>query len=135
LASTCRTHARTPARRSIHSGRNGDTITILDASKRQHKVSLEGIDAPESSQDFGSRAKQSFSDLVFGKTVTVTSRKKDIYGRMLGTVTLDGKDINKEQINRGMAWFNWPYEGELPDNVAVPYKLTYMLARQKKLGL
>src|SRR5262245_8550235 len=34
-----------------------------------------------------------------------------------------------------MAWFNWPYEGELPDNVAVPYKLTYMLARQKKLGL
>jgi endonuclease YncB( thermonuclease family) len=114
---------------------DGDTITVLDASKRQHKVRLDGIDAPESSQDWGSRSKQSLSDMVFGKTVTVTSRKKDRYGCVLGKVTLDGKDINKEQIERGMAWFNWPYEGELPANVAVPYKLTYMLARQKKLGL
>ena len=114
---------------------DGDTITVLDASKKQHKVRRDGIDAPESNQDYGSRAKQSLSDLVFGKTVTVTSRKKDMYGRVLGKVTLDGKDINKEQINRGMAWFNLPYEDELPANVAVPYKLTYMLARQKKLGL
>jgi endonuclease YncB( thermonuclease family) len=114
---------------------DGDTITVLDASNKQHKIRLEGIDAPESNQDFGSRAKQSLSDLVFGKTVTVTSRKKDMYGCVLGKVTLDGKDINKEQINRGMAWFNWPYESELPDNVAVPYKLTYMMAHQKKLGL
>ena len=77
---------------------DGDTITVLDGQKRQHKVRLNGIDAPESSQDFGSRAKQSLSDLVFGKTVTITSRKKDKYGRTLGTVTLDGKDINQEQI-------------------------------------
>ena len=84
---------------------DGDTITVLDEQKRQHKVRLEGIDAPESSQDFGQRAKQSLSDLVFGKTVTVISSKKDKYGRTLGKVTLDGKDINQEQIDRGMAWF------------------------------
>jgi len=63
---------------------DGDTITVLDADKRQHKIRLEGIDAPESSQDYGSRAKQSLSDLVFGKTVTVTSSKRDRYGRVLG---------------------------------------------------
>lgn len=63
---------------------DGDTITILDSGNRQHKIRLEGIDAPESNQAFGSRAKQSLSDLVFGKTVTVTSRKKDRYGRVLG---------------------------------------------------
>src|SRR5262245_45357834 len=83
---------------------DGETITVLDADKRQHKIRLEGIDAPESNQDFGSRAKQSLSDLVFGKKVTVTSWKKDKYGRTLGTVTLDGKDINLEQVQRGMAW-------------------------------
>jgi endonuclease YncB( thermonuclease family) len=55
----------------------GDTITVLDASNKQHKIRLEGIDAPESNQDYGSRVKQSLSDLVFGKTVTVTSSKKD----------------------------------------------------------
>ncbi len=81
---------------------DGDTLTVLDDQQRQHKIRLDGIDAPErpeSNQDFGSRSKQSLSDLVFGKTVTVTSRKKDRYGRALGNVTLDGKDINQEQIN------------------------------------
>jgi endonuclease YncB( thermonuclease family) len=51
---------------------DGDTITILDSGNRQHKIRLEGIDAPESNQGYGSRAKQCLSDLVFGKTVTVT---------------------------------------------------------------
>jgi endonuclease YncB( thermonuclease family) len=77
---------------------DGDTIVVLDAGKRQHKVRLIGIDAPESGQDFGQRAKQSLSDLVFGKTVTVTSEAKDRYGRVLGDVTLDGKNINLEQV-------------------------------------
>ena len=34
-----------------------------------------------------------------------------------------------------MAWFNWPYETELPANVVEVYKLTETLARQKKRGL
>src|SRR5215510_14805069 len=93
---------------------DGDTITVLDGQKRQHKIRLDGIDAPESNQDYGSRAKQSLSDLVFGKTVTVTSRKNDRYGSVLGTVSLDGRDINQEQINRGMAWFYRAYAYELP---------------------
>jgi endonuclease YncB( thermonuclease family) len=114
---------------------DGDTITVLDGQKRQHKVRLNGIDAPESSQDFGSRAKQSLSDLVFGKTVTVTSRKKDKYGRTLGMVTLNGKDINQEQINRGMAWFYRAYQAELPTNVTAVYGLTETRARQEKRGL
>jgi len=77
---------------------DGDTVTVLDEQRRQHKIRLDGIDAPESSQDFGSRAKQSLSDLVFGKTVTVISSKKDRYGRTLGKVTIDGRNINLEQI-------------------------------------
>ncbi|HKQ91900.1 MAG TPA: thermonuclease family protein [Blastocatellia bacterium] len=114
---------------------DGDTITVLDDQKRQHKVRLEGIDAPESKQDYGSRAKQSLSDLVFGKTVTVTSRKKDKYGRVLGKVTLDGKDINQEQIDRGMAWFYRAYRAELPANVAAVYELREARAQQEKRGL
>jgi endonuclease YncB( thermonuclease family) len=77
---------------------DGDTLTVLDASNRQHKIRLDGIDAPESSQDWGSRAKQSLSDMVFGKTVTVISSKKDRYGRTLGKVMLDKLDVNLGQI-------------------------------------
>jgi endonuclease YncB( thermonuclease family) len=62
--------------------RDGDTITVLDQNKRQHKVRLIGIDAPESKQDFGEVTKQNLSSLVFGKEVTVISKKRDQYGRL-----------------------------------------------------
>jgi endonuclease YncB( thermonuclease family) len=113
---------------------DSDTITVLDDQKRQHKIRLDGIDAPESSQDFGSRAKQSLSDLVFGKTVTVISSKRDRYGRVLGKVTLGGKNINLEQINRGMAWFYRHYAGELSRDDAVAYERAENDAKTSKRG-
>jgi len=115
---------------------DGDTITVLDDQKRQHKIRLDGIDAPESSQDFGSRAKQSLSDLVFGKTVTVISSKKDRYGRTLGKVMLsDGKDINLEQLERGMAWFYRQFAKELQPEDARSYEQAELAAREEKVGL
>ena len=35
----------------------GDTITLRDADKHQHKVRLAGIDAPKSGQAFGRKSK------------------------------------------------------------------------------
>jgi endonuclease YncB( thermonuclease family) len=49
----------------------GDTITVLDEAKRHYKIRLNGIDAPESSQDFGQVAKRNLSDLVFGSATAV----------------------------------------------------------------
>jgi endonuclease YncB( thermonuclease family) len=34
---------------------DGDTITVLDAERHQHKIRLAGIDAPEKAQPFGQR--------------------------------------------------------------------------------
>lgn len=45
---------------------DGDTITVLDLNNTQHRIRLQGVDAPESKQAFGARSKQSLSDLVFG---------------------------------------------------------------------
>jgi endonuclease YncB( thermonuclease family) len=114
---------------------DGDTITVLDEQKRQHKIRLDGIDAPESSQDFGSRSKQSLSDLVFGRVVTVASSKKDRYGRTVSKVTLDGRNINLEQINRGMAWFYRAYARELSRDDAVAYERAENDAKAGKRGL
>jgi len=112
---------------------DGETITVLDADNRRHRVRLMGIDAPEINQDFGRRAKQSLSDLVFGKTVTVTSRKKDKYGRTLGEVTLDGKDISLEQVQRGMAWA-YHYSAIRPEE-PMPEELAEEQARKERRGL
>ncbi len=113
----------------------GDTLTVLDANKRQHKIRLNWIDAPDSSQDWGSRAKQSLSDLVFGKTVTVVSSKRDRYGCVLGKVALNGKDINLEQVNRGMAWFYRLFATDLSREDATAYEQAEASARKEGRGM
>ncbi|WP_296701733.1 thermonuclease family protein, partial [Thiocapsa sp. UBA6158] len=58
---------------------DGDTVEVLDARKRTHRVRLAGIDAPESKQPFGAKAKRALSSLVGGKTLTVDWHKRDRY--------------------------------------------------------
>jgi endonuclease YncB( thermonuclease family) len=82
---------------------DGDTITVL-VKKRQVRVRLESIDAPESKQAFGKRSQQSLAQLCAAKTAIVVSTGKDRYGRTLGWVLCDGIEANTEQVRRGMAW-------------------------------
>jgi endonuclease YncB( thermonuclease family) len=83
---------------------DGDTLTVLDQKHEQHKVRLAGIDAPEKSQPFGQRAKQSLSKLAYGHSVSVEWRKRDRYRRIVGKVFEGGRDVNLEQVRRGLAW-------------------------------
>jgi endonuclease YncB( thermonuclease family) len=91
---------------------DGDTITVLDENRHQHKIRLAGIDAPEKRQDFANRSKQSLSDLVYRLHVIVETGKTDRYGRLVGKVSVDGQDVNLEQVRRGMAWHYKAYERE-----------------------
>jgi endonuclease YncB( thermonuclease family) len=119
LALACAVHAETVTGRVV-SVADGDTITMLGADKIQHKIRLAGIDAPEKKQPFGQRSKESLSDLVFDKTVTVNTEKLDKYRRNVGKVLVDGVDANLEQLKRGMAWHYKAYQREqsLDDRLA-----------------
>ena len=89
---------------------DGDTITVLTAQKKQVKIRLHGIDAPETGQDFGSRAKQAASELAFGKEVTVRPVDTDRYGRTVAEVILpDGRSMNREMVATGMSWWYRQY--------------------------
>jgi endonuclease YncB( thermonuclease family) len=104
-----------PAQAEILSGKvvkiaDGDTLTVLDKSNRQHKVRLIGIDAPERKQPFGTVSRQNLATLVFGRTVAVEWHKQDRYQRVLGKVLLNGKDVNLEQIKAGLAWHYKQYD-------------------------
>lgn len=83
---------------------DGDTITVLDADKVQHKIRLYGIDAPESNQDYRQRSKQLLSALVYGDTVRVDYDGKDRYGRIVGKVYNGEQYVNAEMLRFGMAW-------------------------------
>ena len=65
---------------------DGDTKTVLDANRQQHKIRLGGIDAPEKAQPFGQRSKENLSRLVFNKEVRVDWTKRDNYSRIVGKV-------------------------------------------------
>jgi endonuclease YncB( thermonuclease family) len=46
---------------------DGDTLTLLDSDRQQHRIRLAGIDAPEKAQPYGQRSKQHLAELAFGK--------------------------------------------------------------------
>ena len=114
---------------------DGDTITVLDSTDTQHRIRLEGIDAPESHQAFGSRSKQNLSAMVFGKYVMVVYQKTDQYGRLVGKILLDGRDINLEQVKGGMAWHYKEYQREQTPEDRELYARAEDEARSARRGL
>jgi len=114
---------------------DGDTITVLDADKVQHKIRLAGIDAPEKKQAFGNRSKESLSDLVFDKTVNVETDKRDRYRREIGKVLVNGRDVNLVQVERGMAWFYRQYQREQSPNDRKLYEAAEDAAKAGRRGL
>lgn len=114
---------------------DGDTITVLDAENRQHRVRLATIDAPESEQDFGQRARQNLNDLVYGKEVEIKSSKRDQYGRIVGKVINDQKDVNLEQIRQGFAWHYRHHANEQTPEDRKLYADAENEARREKRGL
>jgi len=84
---------------------DGDTLTILDQAKRQHKIRLFGIDTPEREQAHGKVAREALSQLVAGKTVGVVTVEKDDYGRTVGNVYHGDTHINLTLVEAGHAWW------------------------------
>ena len=88
---------------------DGDTLTVLDNEKVQHKIRLHGIDAPEKGQAFGTKAKEALAEKVHEKTVRVVWKEKDRYGRIVGDVHLGDRNINVEMVHDGFAWWYRTY--------------------------
>jgi len=55
---------------------DGDSVTILDLDNRQHKIRLNGIDAPERGQPSGFRSKENLSKLVYDRNVLAECGKR-----------------------------------------------------------
>lgn len=82
---------------------DGDTIDVL-VEHQPVRVRLAQIDAPEKRQGFGTRSRQTLSDMVFRQKVMVAEAGRDRYSRVLGTVYVGAVNVNAEMVRLGMAW-------------------------------
>lgn len=106
---------------------DGDTLTCLHKCKPL-KVRLLHIDAPESAQSYGNKAKQTLANLVFKKQVILRYNGYDRYQRLLAVVYDEQeRNINLLLVKRGMAW---AYRETLPI-----YENAMQKAKREKQGL
>jgi len=91
---------------------DGDTITCIDEANRPQRIRLVGIDSPELSQPFGREATNALRQKLGGGRVRVEGNARDQHGRLLGTLWVDERNINRELVSDGWAWV---FGGYSPD--------------------
>jgi endonuclease YncB( thermonuclease family) len=95
---------------------DGDTLTILDQSKTQHKIRLAGTRPRKDRLSVQTRARIS-PQKVFRKTVRVNVIDVDRYHREVGRIYFGDRFINMEMVRDGFAWRYVRYDkaGEFTD--------------------
>jgi endonuclease YncB( thermonuclease family) len=126
---------------------DGDTITVLDDSRRQIKVRLAGIDAPEKMQPYGQKSKATLSVAAFGKKVNVIGSKVDRYKRLIAKVVVPSDatctnvlcpgsiDVGLRQVELGMAWWYRKYAIEQTPFDQAAYEVAEDAAKRGRSGL
>lgn len=116
---------------------DGDTVYIKDDEGKEARVRLLGIDAPESKQAYGVQSaehlKRNLRDA--GYHVQVIYRGRDQYGRIIGKLVADGKDLNLDQVRTGNAWVYRNYLRDLQPGDKNLYLNAEENARAKRIGL
>ena len=83
---------------------DGDTLRINNITGISDIIRLYGIDAPERDQPYGTEATKALSSKVADAKVRIVVQDTDDYGRQVGTVYLDHRNINLEMVAQGHAW-------------------------------
>ena len=114
---------------------DGDTIVILSEGNAQRKIRLQGIDAPERGQAYGTKSKEHLSESVAGRFVVVEYDKKDRYGRIVGKVMVGKEDVGLKQVSDGFAWHYKKYQKEQTVTDQILYTEAELKAKDAKRGL
>ena len=89
---------------------DGDTITVTEGAQKI-RVRLACIDAPETAQaPYGMESRQALQKLLpVGAEVTIRTKATDRYGRTVGEVLKENRNINQQQVASGHAFVYWQY--------------------------
>ena len=91
---------------------DGDTYDLFYNSKTI-RVRIAHVDAPELKQHFGSTCALQVKQLLYRRIVIFDSLGKDLYGRVVGNLLLNGKRVDSLLVRSGWVWYNPDY-GEDP---------------------
>ena len=108
---------------------DGDTIELQAASGRKYRVRLIEIDTPENGQPWGSKGREALSAKILQKLVEIQDQGTDRYGRKIGRVYFEERDISRELVAEGHAWVNRQHK---PDKSLIEAEES---ARSNRLGL
>ena len=108
---------------------DGDTLRAKREDGTIVTIRLAEIDAPEPAQAYGFDATEKLRSLLIGRTFQVSSQQKDRYGRLLASVTVDRKWINRVMLYSGLAWHYVKYSKDNKLAIAERY------AKKKKIGI
>jgi endonuclease YncB( thermonuclease family) len=82
---------------------DGDTVRARENGS-QLNLHLDGVDAPELSQKFGSEARAYLSELVANRTVTVRVKSRASHGgESVARLEVAGADVSAMLLQRGLA--------------------------------
>lgn len=109
---------------------DGDTYDVDRPDGPAVTVRLWGVDAPESSQPYGTAATRAAHRIIGGKNVRVSVEEIGAYGRAVARLTVQGGGLSEVLVRRGLAW----HAGEYAPNAAELARLERQ-ARTAERGL
>jgi endonuclease YncB( thermonuclease family) len=114
---------------------DGDSFVMILDGGREARVRIAGIDAPERRQPYSRVARRHLEEMVKDRRVTVAAYKTDVYGRLVGPVRAQGRDVGLAQIEAGLAWHDVRHLSEQPPEEAGKYARAESAARSARRGL
>jgi len=97
-------HSLSKATWTVQKVHDGDTVTAVNQSGRVEKFRLANIDAPEYQQPYGQAARQALAQKLSKTPFHMTPNGRDQYDRLLATLWVDDRNINRELVAEGLAW-------------------------------
>ncbi len=113
---------------------DGDSFLLL-ADGRETGVRIAGIDAPERRQAFADVSRRALRTKIERHDVRVEAVKTDPFGRIVGRVFLDERDVGLAQLHDGLAWHFVRYDADLAPAERKRYAQAERSARERRAGL
>lgn len=114
---------------------DGDSFNLQAKGGQIVRVRIAGIDAPEKTQPYSNKAKDSLTELLQSDSIGLQPVKVDAYDRWVANVSIGDRDLGLAQIRRGYAWYFVRYKKDISEAQQQRYAEAERSARDARLGL